>query len=439
MPTLVLVPGGRPCDPPRNANAFTSRIILNASNADPAAAQDRSPWAPLRNPMFRAFWFASLVSNLGTWIHEVGAGWLMTNLDSSPEMVSAVRTAMAAPIVLLAIPAGVLADRIDRRKLLVVTQLILFATTATLASLTFADAITAWGLLGLTIVMGMGLVLHVPTWQAAIPEIVPKREMSRAVALGSISFNLARAAGPAVGGILIAMLGVWVAFAINALSFAGVIVVLLLWKRDAKESTRGLSFRLSLYQGVRFVGRNSSMRHVMLGVALFIVPGSALWSLLPLVAKQRLQWGADGFGLLVACVGIGAVVAAHQLTRLQSRFGSDRTVAGSMLLFALGLFVMSQSMVGAIVVAAAIVMGAGWMMTLTTLNATAQVTLPSRLRARGMSCYLTAMAVSMSTGSFLWGQVAGWTSLSTAQTIAAATIVVTAAISLRFHLGQSLT
>ncbi|MGB7342737.1 MAG: MFS transporter [Pirellulaceae bacterium] len=399
---------------------------------------DHSPWSPLRTPMFRAFWIASLISNLGTWIHEVGAGWLMASLDSSPEMVAAVRTAMAIPIVLLAIPAGVVADRVDRRQLLIFTQLVMFATTATLAAMTYSGVITSWMLLALTVVMGMSLVLHVPTWQASIPELVPKREMSRAVALGSVSFNLARTAGPAVGGLLIAGIGKWAPFAVNALSFGGVLFVLLFWRRERKESSRGLSFGLSLYQGVRYVVRTTSMRNVMLGVALFIVPGSALWALLPLVAKTRLGWGADGFGLLVACVGGGALLASQALPKFQSRFGSDKTVAGAMVVFAGGLFLMSQSTTGWIVATAAVVMGAGWMTTLTTLNATAQVTLPSRLRARGMSCYLTAMALSMSAGSFLWGQVAGWTNLSTAQSIAAATLLVTAAISLRFRLGKTL-
>ncbi|QDT13296.1 enterobactin exporter EntS [Planctomycetes bacterium K23_9] len=362
----------------------------------------------------------------------------MASLDSSPEMVAAVRTAMATPIVLLAIPAGVVADRVDRRQLLIITQLIMFATTATLATMTYTGVITSWMLLALTTVMGMALVLHVPTWQASIPELVPKHQMSRAVALGSISFNLARTAGPAVGGLLIATLGNWAPFVANALSFGGVLAVLIFWRREKTESSRGLSFRISLYQGVRYVARKSSMRNVMLGVAFFILPGSALWALLPLVAKQRLDWDANGFGLLVACVGGGALLASQTLYRLQSRFGSDRTVAGAMLVFAGGLFVMSQSTTGWVVAAATIVMGSGWMTTLTTLNATAQVTLPSQLRARGMSCYLTAMALSMSLGSFVWGQVAGWTDLSTAQSIAAATLVVTATISLRFKLGKSL-
>ena len=385
--------------------------------------------------MFRAFWIASLGSNFGTWIHEVGAGWLMTSLDSSPEMVSGVRTAMGLPIVFLAIPAGALADRLDRRQLLLMTHFLLLATTATLASLTFSGIITAWTLLALTFVMGLGLVMLVPTWQASIPELVPRSEMPRAIALGSVSFNLARAVGPAVGGLLIASMGVWVAFLINAFSFVGVIGVLLSWRRERKESSRGLSYRQSVYQGVRYVKRSGVLRNVMFGVGLFIFPASALWSLLPLVVKERLAWGPDGFGLVVACVGIGAVIAAQVLPRFQTRLGSDRAVAVAMCIFASGLLLISQATLPALVVVAAVVMGGGWMMTLTTLNSTAQVNLPSRLRARGMSCYLTAVAVSMSTGSFFWGQVARMTDLSSAQTIAAVTTLATAAISLRFHLS----
>ncbi len=178
--------------------------VKGDAEQSPERTESDSAWAPLAVPVFRAFWIASLVSNLGTWVHEVGAGWLMTRLDPTPEMVSAVRVAMSVPMLVLAIPAGVLADRFDRRRLLIVTQLLLFATTATLASLTFTDAITSWLLLGLTFVIGLGMVLHVLAWQSTIPMLVPRRQLSRAIALGSISFNLARAAGPALGGVLIA-------------------------------------------------------------------------------------------------------------------------------------------------------------------------------------------------------------------------------------------
>ncbi|TWT79385.1 enterobactin exporter EntS [Planctomycetes bacterium CA13] len=397
-----------------------------------------SPWEPLRLPLFRAFWIASLASNFGTWIHEIGAGWLMAHLDPSPQMVAAVRTAMAIPIVLLAIPVGVIGDRFDRRRMLIVTQLLLCCTAATLATMTFSGVITSWMLLALTAVMGIGMVIHVPVWQAAVPELVPKVQLTRAVALGSISFNLARAVGPAVGGILIAAVGTWIAFALNAFSFAGIVVVLVSWKRQRRESTRGLSFRMSLYQGLRFVVNNAVMRNVLVGVVLFILPANALWSLLPLVAKAQLGWQAGGFGFLVGCVGFGALAAAWVLPRFHSQFGADRTIAGAMAAFAFGLAVLSVTTHAVWVGLATILMGSAWMITLTTLNATAQMTLPGRMRARGMGCFLTSMAFSMSAGSLLWGRVAEVTSLHVTQMCAAVVLLFTAAISLKFKIGDQL-
>ncbi len=277
----------------------------------PAAVEDNpSPWAPLATPIFRLFWIASVVSNLGTWIHEIGAGWLMTSLDASPEMVAAVRVAMALPMTVLAIPAGVLADRIDRRRLLILTQLAMLSTTSVLATLTLTGVITSWLLLALTFTMGLGMVLHILTWQSTIPELVPRTQLPRAIALGSISFNLARAGGPALGGVLIAMAGPWVAFAANAVSFAFVLVVLFSWKRENTESSRGLSYRASLVEGIRYVAGEPTMRWTLTRLMMFMLPASTLWALLPLVAKERLGWEADGFGLLVTMVGSGAVAAA---------------------------------------------------------------------------------------------------------------------------------
>ncbi|EMI53191.1 transmembrane transport protein [Rhodopirellula sallentina SM41] len=304
--------------------------------------------------------------------------------------------------------------------------------------MTLTGMITAWGLLGLTFVMGLGMVVHVPTWQSAIPELVPRSQISRAVGLGSISFNLARTLGPAIGGVLIAVVGIWSTFAINACTFAAVVGVLFVWKRQTTESSRGRSFIASMRQGVRFVALHRVMRHVMIGVGFFVLPGSAFWSLLPLFAKTELGWGARGFGIMVAAVGAGAVLGASVLPRLRHRFGSDRLVAASMSVFASGLFVMSRSPHWSVLLPMVLVMGAGWMATLTTLNATAQITLPPRLRARGMGCYLTMMAGSMALGSLVWGQVAGRIELSGALTVSSMLMFATAMFSLVFPLATQL-
>lgn len=422
---------------PKGNVGSANKKELAADEIPVADTGDTSPWAPLRVPLFRAFWIASIFSNLGTWIHEVGAGWLMTNLDASPAMVSSVRIAIAVPIMLLAIPAGVLADRIDRRKILILTQLVLLSTTATLASLTFTGVITSWLLLGLTFVMGLGTVLHVLTWQSTIPALVPSDQLSRAVSLGSISFNLARALGPAIGGVLIALAGVWIAFAVNAISFAGVLFVLLRWQREATESSRGLSFTEAASEGLHHVGSDPVLRNAMLGVFLFLMPATALWSLLPLIAREQLGWDADGFGLLVAMIGTGAVVAARFLHWMHLTFGRDRTVAMTMILFSVGLMSMASTTNGTIALLSAFLMGGCWMMTLTTLNAVAQMQLANEMRARGMGCYMTVVAISMSLGAFLWGQVAEHIGLTGTQWTAAAALIATAAVSLRFKIENS--
>lgn len=398
------------------------------------ASVDSGPWAPLRLPLFRLFWVASLLSNLGTWVHEIGAGWLMTELNGTPEMVSAVRTAMSLPIVLLAIPAGVMADRFDRRRILILTQLMMFTTTSALAALTFSGAINSWGLLAFTFVIGFGMVIHIPTWQASVPELVPRSQIPQAVALGSISFNLARSVGPAIGGVLIALFGTWIAFTVNALSFAVVVLALVMWKRETTESSRGLSFYASTLLGMRYASRNVRMRNVLIGVGLFIFPGSAFWSLLPLVVRSRLGWEADGYGILVTCVGVGALLGSTMMHRLRSRLGIDRTIAFTMIIFALGLATMSQTSTASVAIVASIVMGFGWMITLTTLNSTAQVTLPRRMRARGMGCYLTSMAISMALGSLAWGHLGGAIGVGAAQAVGAILVVVSAMISLRLKL-----
>ncbi|TWT50783.1 enterobactin exporter EntS [Rubripirellula amarantea] len=377
------------------------------SSGNTIEAKHASVLAPLSIPIFRLFWFASIFSNLGTWIHEVGASWLMTQLDSSPEMVAAVRVSMAIPMMLMAIPAGVIADRIDRRKLIIVTQLFLFSTASTLAMLTYSGAVTAWLLLSLTFLTGMGMVLHVLTWQSAIPELVSRAQLSRAVALGSISFNLARSIGPAIGGVMIAMAGTWVTFAANAFSFAGVLAVAVRWNREGAVAPQQVSVKSSLTEAVAHLRATESLKHSLVRLAMFMIPASAMWSLLPLLSRQQLLWAERGYGFLVTTLGLGAVVGATIIHSLHRRFGMDRTIRFAMGLFAIALLILAHTTNGLAASTVTFVLGGAWMMTLTTLNSTTQLSLSNALRARGMSFYYATMAGSMSTGAFVWGQTAG--------------------------------
>ncbi len=377
-------------------------------------------WSPFQSRTYRIFWIASLASNIGTWVHEVGAGWLMTSLNSSPQMVSSVRVAMALPIILLAIPAGALADRVNRRGLLIVVQSILLVTAATISLLTYLQWISPLSLLVLTIVMGIGMVLHVPTWQATIPEIVAHDQIPQAVALGSISFNLARSIGPALSGLLIAWVGTWAAFAINAVSYAFVLAALITWKRPAEPIHSVDNFGRSVLRGLEFAATDRVMRNVVIRVILFVIPASLLWSQLPLIAREQLGWDSRGYGYLVGAVGIGAVAAATWLPAMRRRIGVDQTVFVAMCLFAIGLAAISVTSSKLLALVAMLLMGTGWMMTLTTLNSTAQVTLHHAIRARGMACYLSSMAIGMAIGSWCWGWVSFQYSTEFAELLAAA-------------------
>jgi predicted MFS family arabinose efflux permease len=247
------------------------------------------------------------------------------------------------------------------------------------------------------------------------------------VALGSVSFNLARAMGPAIGGLLIAWSGSWSAFAVNAGSFAGVIGVLLLWRRSESESSGGRTFRSSLGEGLHFAFTNRDMRHILARVVLYVVPASALWSLLPLVAHDLLRWEARGYGFLVGGIGLGAVLAAGIMPRLRYQLGIGWTLCLAHGCMALALWLIALNLGGAATLATMLLAGGGWMMALTTLNSSAQMQLPRHLRARGMSCYLVAFAGAMSGGAPLWGQVAERFGLPTALAVAAVGLLATAA------------
>ncbi len=321
-------------------------------------------------------------------------------------MVSAVRAAIVLPLLFLAVPAGVIADRIDRRRLLIATQIWLLLTAATLAILTKQNLVTPTVLLLLTGSAGLGMVLHTPSWQASIPELVPRDQLTSAIALGSISFNLARAAGPALGGLLVAWIGAWSVFAINAGSFAGVLGVLYFWRREGTESAHGLSFFKSMRDGLRFVSHDSILRHTLLRVLLYVTPASAVWSLLPLVARELLGWTSAGYGLLVGAIGAGAVLAAGLMPQARYRWGMRGILTGSHILSAVAFVTIALLPTGGYVTSGMLLVGAGWMMCLTTLNSTAQMALPHNFRARGMACYLTSFSLAMGGGSLLWGFMA---------------------------------
>jgi MFS family permease/quinol monooxygenase YgiN len=410
------------------------------STVTQAPAPDRAvsgAWTPLQTALFRNLWIATIVSNVGTWMQDVGAGWLMTSLSSSPSIVALVEAADSFPLMLLALPAGALADIVDRRRLLIVVQFYLLIVAATLGILTLLDMVTAWMLLGFVFMLGVGSALMLPAWSAIVPELVPPDEMPAAVALNSVAINAARAVGPAIAGVLVAAVGVWLVFVLNALSYVGILAVLLRWRRQHHKSTLPAErFLTAIRVGMRFVMHTHALQVVLIRGGAFFVFASATWSLFPLIVRQELGRGPEIYGLLLTCIGIGAVAGAMLLPRVRAGISRDALVAGASALYALAALALAHVQNIGLLAVAMLATGVAWISILSALQVTAQMTLPAWVRARGLASFFVVFMAGMALGSILWGQVATRIGIPAALTIAGLGMVAAIGLTWRFKLGQ---
>ncbi len=394
-----------------------------------------STWSPLRNPIFRALWIATVVSNIGTWMHNVGAAWLMTSLAPSPTMVALVQAATSLPVFLVGLPAGALADMVDRRRFLLVTQAWMVVAAAALGVLTLADMVTPWGLLVLTFALGLGAAMNAPAWQAIVPELVPRAELHAAIALNSIAFNIARVIGPALGGLVIASLGSGAVFLLNAVSFLGVMIVLYRWQRSPEEShVPAEHITGAIRAGLRYVRHAPALRAVLVRSGVFILCGSALWALLPLLARSELGLDATEYGILLGSLGAGAIAGAVVLARIRLRLASDPLVAGATVLFAAATLLLASTRNFALLCGVMALAGMAWMALMSTLNVAAQTTVPAWVRARAMAVYLLLFQGGMAVGSTLWGAVATHVGIPLALLGAALGLIVGLAVMVRYRL-----
>jgi predicted MFS family arabinose efflux permease len=389
-----------------------------------------SPWAPLAARVFRALWIAQLVSNIGSWMQTVGAQWLL--IGDSAALVTLVQTASGLPIVLLALPSGVIADRFDRRTVLLTAQFAMLAVSCVLTALAFMDALTAVPLLALTFLLGCGTALMGPAWQAIQPELVERRRLPEAAALGAVNMNLARALGPALGGVVVAAAGAGWVFAFNAASYLGIAAVLMLWRRPATASPAAGDEKLlaALYAGRRYVWHAPGVRRVLLRTVLFIPGGAALWSLLPVIASRSLGLGSDGYGLLLGAVGVGAVAGAFVLPRLRRVLGANGTLGAGALVFACVLAVLATVPIPWLVAVVLLPAGVAWIGVLSTLNAAVQTRLPGWVRARGLGVYLLVFQGGQALTAPLWGALADWLGLA-ASLLAGSVLMLVSAVSVR--------
>jgi MFS family permease/quinol monooxygenase YgiN len=395
-------------------------VSAGPATAEPPAAA----WAPLRLATYRMLWFTLLGANIGTWMQTVGAQWLLIGELHAAALVALVQTASMLPILLLALPAGALADAVDRRHLLIGVQLFISLIGVLLTGLTAIGRMPPFLLLALTFALGVGQALTLPAWAALIPELVPRSHLQSAAALGSINVNAARSVGPALAGFLVAQAGVAVVFAVNAVTYLIFALALVRWRPGtARAVDVPEEFTSALRAGARYVRHSPVVRRLLLRALFFLVPGSALWALLPLVANRQLGLSASGYGLLLAALGVGAIVGGLFLPWVRTNLTPARFLLFSGLVYGAVLLVIAFIRSAPIVLAALVPAGAAWVVVLSSVNAEMQLFLPGWVRARGLAVYQVVFAGGQAVGSFAWGLLANRSGLVVAHAAAAAVML----------------
>lgn len=375
---------------------------------------------PLRHKVFRALWTANVVTALGTWMQNTGAGWLMTTLSPNAISVSLVQAATIVPTMLLALPAGALADIVDRRLYLIATQIWTMAAAVLLTVLTYTGHIDAAGLIALTFAIGIGSAMYQPAWGATVPEVVPRRDLVQAIALNGIGFNLARAVGPAIGGVLVLFGGPALAFMLYAVSFVVGIAVLVRWRRTTRQNPLPRERLVAaMSNGMRFVRYTPAMQAAMVRAVAYFLPSAAIWALLPLIVRIQLGLGAGSFGLLLGLMGVGGVTAGMLLPQLRGRASRSSIVLGSSLFSCAGMGLVAATHHWFPVALGMVLFGLGWVAAASTAQAAAQLVAPPWVRARALAIYQLAFNGALAVGSLLWGWLGATVGLQRTMAIAA--------------------
>jgi MFS family permease len=389
------------------------RKLLQALSGNPT-------FAPFATPVFRNLWLATFAANVAMWMNDVTAAWVMTSLTTSPVMVALVQTASTLPVFLLGLPSGALADIVDRRRYFAVTQLWVALTALVLATLSLSGLLTAPLLLALTFANGIGLAMRWPVFSAIVPEVVPRPHLGAAMALNGISMNLSRVVGPVAAGAIISAVGSGAVFVLNVVLAAAAFATIVRWRSLPRISTLpGERFVGAMRVGWQHVMQSPRMKAVLVRIFFFFLHSSALLALLPLVARELHGAGPATYTVMLACVGGGAIVAAMYFPRWRERFDRNQFVVGGTFVHAAMSVVVVLSPTLWLALPAIVVLGMAWISTANSLTLAAQVALPNWVRARGMAIYQMALMGGAAAGSFLWGQVAGATSVRIAVIAAA--------------------
>lgn len=381
-----------------------------------------APLAPFGFPAFRAIWTANLFSSMGAMIQAVAAAWLMTDLTESHMLIAMVQTSAVLPIMLFGVFAGAIADNFDRRRVMLIAQFGMLVTSAVLALITYEQIIGPYSLLALSLLVGIGTALNAPAWQASVRAQVGRKDLPQAISLNSVAFNLARSVGPALGGILISLWDISLAFAINALSYIFLIVVLLRWRPDVPPPTRGAMF-ISIATGVRFCVTSQPVRKVLLRGVTIGVGCAAYQALLPIIVREQIRGDEFDFGLLLGAFGIASIVSALFVGSIRRRLDSEVVIGIGSLAFAVAQVILAVSPSLLLAMLAAFAAGAGWVFALTTLNVAMQMRSPETILGRCLSIYQAATFGGIAIGSWFWGTIAEKSGAPVALILAAAWLV----------------
>jgi len=398
-----------------------------------------SAFAPLRSPVFRMLWLTWMAANTTMWMNDVAAAWLMTSLAASPLWVALVQSASTLPVFLLGLPSGALADILDRRRYLMVTQFWVAGIALIICITVMMGWMTAPLLLALTFANGVGLAMRWPVFAAIVPELVPRPQLPAALALNGVAMNASRIVGPLVAGAIIASAGsAWV-FVLNAVLSLAAGFTVMRWRREHKESPLGRERLTSAMRvGIQFVWQSGRMRAVLLRISLFFLHSTALLALLPLVARSLPGGAAGTFTLLLAAMGAGAIVAALMMPRIRKALPLQTLLITGTALQAAGAIVVAFAPSIYVAVPAMAVAGMAWIAVANSLTVAAQMALPDWVRARGMSIYQMALMGSTAAGAALWGQVATWTSIHDALAIAAGSSIILMALAQRLVVDRGI-
>jgi MFS family permease len=406
-----------------------------AAAPGPQSEAASGAFAPLRHLLFAVVWGATIFGSVGTFMRDVASSWIVTELSASPTAVALIQAAATLPTFLLAIPAGALSDIVDRRKLLITMMSCLAVASTVLTFLAATSQASVVSLVSLTFLGSVAASMAAPTWQSIVPELVPKDELKAAVAMNSLGFNIARAVGPALGGMLLASAGATVTYGLNTSCFLVVIAALVWWRRAPSADDNLVErFGGAVRAGLRYALASADLRRVLLRASAFLLFANVVWALMPIVARQVFGGDAQFYGVMLGATGVGAIAGALVMPRIRALLGVEHLLLAAALVMAAVLVWFSLAPPQWTGIVAALCFGVAWISVLISLNSTTQAILPDWVRGRGLAVYFMASSGAVTASSVIWGAVAQFTGVRIALFAGGACLIVVSLILQRFKL-----